>query len=285
MFRLINYDDRACLEHNNERYDLAKLSGDLTLADPMQAIKRHTELHRWQMELANHAADGVVDPLHLKAPSPHPQKIFGIGLNYKSHAAETGMQLPTAPLTFAKFPSCLSGARSQIALSGEQVDWEVEVVVVIGDTCRNVAVKDAWSHVAGLTLGQDISDRILQSTGKPAQFCLAKSFDGYGPTGPAIVSVDSFTDASDITISCDVSGERMQEARTKELIFTIPHLVAYLSSVCTFEPGDLIFTGTPEGVGRARGRFLKPGDEIVSTATLIGELRNRCVKGSGVLSL
>jgi 2-keto-4-pentenoate hydratase/2-oxohepta-3-ene-1,7-dioic acid hydratase in catechol pathway len=191
--------------------------------------------------------------------------------------------LPPAPLTFAKFPSCLSGARSEIALSGDHVDWEVELVVVIGDRCRNVSVGDAWTHVAGLTLGQDISDRILQSTGRPAQFCLAKSFDTYGPIGPAIVSVDSFDNPDDIEISCDISGVRMQQARTKDLIFSVPRLVAYLSSICTLLPGDLIFTGTPEGVGRARGLLLKPGDEIVSNATLIGTLRNRCVRGTGAV--
>jgi 2,4-diketo-3-deoxy-L-fuconate hydrolase len=281
MFRLINHDGRACLDLENERYDLAALSGDSSLADPMQAIARHSELHALYSQLSTRSPDGPIDPSLLGPPSPRPQKIFGIGLNYLSHAAESGAPLPPAPLTFTKFPSCLSGATSDVALSGDQVDWEVEIVVVVGDKCRNVSVADAWSHVAGLTLGQDISDRVLQSTGKPAQFCLAKSFDTYGPTGPAIVSVDSFADPDDIELWCDVSGQRMQHARTRDLIFTIPRLVAYLSSVCTLLPGDLIFTGTPDGVGRARGRYLRAGDEIVSGAHGIGQLHNRCVLGTG----
>lgn len=147
------------------------------------------------------------------------------------------------------------------------------------------SVEDAWSVVAGLTLGQDISDRVVQFTGAPPQFGLGKSFPGYGPTGPALVSLDSFANPDDIGLWCEVNGERMQDARTTELIFSIPVLVAYLSSICTLYPGDLIFTGTPSGIGAARGQFLVPGDDIVTGAEVIGELRNRCVPGAAPLSL
>jgi 2-keto-4-pentenoate hydratase/2-oxohepta-3-ene-1,7-dioic acid hydratase in catechol pathway len=162
-------------------------------------------------------------------------------------------------------------------LSGERVDWEVELVVAIGTGGRNITREAAWSHVAGITLGQDISDRKVQLTGSPAQFSLGKSFDTFGPIGPALVSVDSFPDPDDIELWCDVAGERMQHARSSDLIFDVPHLVSYLSSICTLEPGDLIFTGTPDGVGAARRRFLAAGEVIDSGAEVIGTMRNTCV--------
>ena len=191
------------------------------------------------------------------------------------------MELPTAPLTFTKFPSCITGPTADVVLSGPTVDWEVEIVAVIGSSGRHIAEPDAWTHVAGLTLGQDISDRAVQLSGKPPQFSLGKSFDTYGPIGPALVSVDSFDDPDDVDLWCEVDGERMQHARTSDLIFTVPQLVSYLSSICTLEPGDLIFTGTPSGVGGPQGRFLSDGALLESGSDVIGRLRNRCVAGVG----
>jgi 2-keto-4-pentenoate hydratase/2-oxohepta-3-ene-1,7-dioic acid hydratase in catechol pathway len=210
--------------------------------------------------------------------------VFGIGLNYRDHAGESGVTIPPAPLTFTKFPSCIAGPTADIPLSGDMVDWEVEIVVVIGDEASHVAVSDAWGVVAGLTLGQDISDRAVQMTGVPPQFCLGKSFANYGPIGPALVSIDAFADPDDLALWCNVAGERMQAARSSQLIFSIPTLVAYLSSICRLHPGDLIFTGTPSGVGVARGRYLNPGETIVSGADVIGELHNMCLAGSGPLA-
>ena len=161
----------------------------------------------------------------------------------------------------------------------------MEIVAVIGSEVTAVPVDRAWGVVAGLMLGQDVSDRAVQLTGSPAQFCLGKSFAAYGPTGPALVSVDSFGDPDDIGLWCDVAGQRMQDGRTRQLIFSIPTLVAYLSSITMLSPGDLIFTGTPSGVGMARGRFLAPGELVVSGAEVIGELRNACVAGNGPLAL
>jgi 2,4-didehydro-3-deoxy-L-rhamnonate hydrolase len=277
MFRLLNRLGRAALETDAGWHDLAALSGDLTLADPMNAVARFAELSAFQTAAAGRTADGVLDPSELGPPVPRPQKVFGIGLNYGKHAAETGAQLPPAPLTFTKFPSCLSGPTADIVLSGEKVDWEVELVVVIGTGGRNIARNVAWTHVAGLTLGQDVSDRYVQRLGTPPQFCLGKSFDTYGPTGPALVSVDAFPNPDDIGLWCDVAGERMQDGRTTDLIFSVSELVAYLSGICTLVPGDLIFTGTPDGVGAPRGRFLASGEIVASGAEVIGALRNRCV--------
>lgn len=278
MFRLINHNGRAALDVDGQRFDLATLSGDESLADPMVAVARHGELHDLCRQAASRAGDGPVDPTALGPCVPRASKVFGIGLNYRSHAAESGMELPPTPLTFTKFPSCLAGPTATIELSGDAVDWEVELVVAIGTGGRHIAEADAWSHVAGLTVGQDISDRVVQLTGKPPQFSLGKSFDTFGPIGPALVSVDAFPDPDDVGLWCEVSGERMQDGRSNDLIFTVPQLVAYLSSICTLEPGDLIFTGTPSGVGAARGRFLSDGDVVVSGAEVIGTMTNPCAK-------
>lgn len=278
MFRLANIAGRTAFQflddQGGEGYvDVARTAGDESLSDPMVAVARFAELH----DLYARAASA---PKSTGTPGvcvPNPSKVFGIGLNYTSHAAESNMELPPAPLTFTKFPSCLVGPTDDIRLSGASVDWEVEIVVVIGTGGRNIAAADAWSHVAGLTLGQDVSDRQVQLTGKPPQFSLGKSFDTYGPIGPAVVSVDAFPNPDDIALWCDVAGERMQESRTSNLIFSVPVLVEYLSSICTLASGDLIFTGTPDGVGMARGRFLQAGEVVDSGADVIGTMRNLCV--------
>jgi len=275
MFRMGSIAGRTVLEVDGVFHDAAKVAGDESLADPMVAVARFAELSALT-ETARGSGAPVSGPLGVCVPRP--AKVFGIGLNYKSHANESNMELPPAPLTFTKFPSCLVGPTDDVVLSGDVVDWEVELVVVIGQGGRHISREAAWSHVAGITLGQDISDRVVQTAGKPPQFSLGKSFDTYGPIGPVLVSVDSFANPDDIGLWCDVSGERMQDARSSDLIFDVPYLVSYLSSICTLESGDMIFTGTPDGVGMARGRLLKDGDVIDSGAEVIGALRNRCVK-------
>jgi 2,4-diketo-3-deoxy-L-fuconate hydrolase len=284
MFRLIAVNGRAALDHLGSWHDLAELSGDEALAEPLTAVTRHRELHALYERAASTTSCGLVADAALDAPVLRPRQSFGIGLNYRDHAGESGAALPPAPLTFTKFPSCIAGPTADVPLSGAMVDWEVEIVAVIGDEASHVSLRDAWNTVAGLTLGQDISDRAVQLTGVPPQFCLGKSFANYGPIGPALVSTDAFPDPDDIGLWCDVAGERMQEARTNQLIFSIPALVAYLSSICTLYPGDLIFTGTPSGVGMARGRYLAPGETITSHADVIGELRNTCVTGTAPLA-
>ena len=284
MFRLITINGRAALDHDGSWHDLAQLSGDEALADPLAAVTRHRELHALYERAASATGGGVVANTVLGPPVPRPRQSFGIGLNYRDHAGESGAPLPPAPLTFTKFPSCIAGPTADVPLSGPMVDWEVEIVAVMGDEASHVPIADAWNAVAGLTLGQDISDRAVQMTGVPPQFSLGKSFGNYGPIGPALVSTDAFPDPDDIALWCDVAGERMQEARTSQLIFTIPTLVAYLSSICTLYPGDLIFTGTPSGVGMARGRYLAPGEIIASGAEVIGELSNTCIPGTAPLA-
>ena len=153
---------------------------------------------------------------------------------------------------------------------------------MIGRRGRRIAEADALAHVAGYTVGQDVSDRRMQFADKPPQFSMGKSLDGYGPTGPVLVTLDAFANPNDLALTCDVAGERMQSGRTGDMIFSVPTLVAYLSKWCTLEPGDLVFTGTPAGVGSTRDprRYLKAGEEIVSTIEGIGTIKNRCVAAS-----
>ena len=281
MFRLVNVGGRPALEYEGSFYDVARLADDPSLATAAACLARSAELHQLFLRCEGVEPDGRIDAVVLGPPVPDARQVFGIGLNYRSHAEESGMELPPAPLTFTKFPSCLAGPTADVPLSGAVVDYEAELVVVIGRTCRDVPQDSAWDVVAGVTAGQDVSDREVQLTGSPPQFCLGKSFAAYGPTGPAVVSVDTFVDPDDIALRCEVWGEVVQESSTAQLIFGVPELVSYLSSICTLAPGDLIFTGTPDGVGMARGRFLAPGDEIVTTVDGVGELRNRCTEPEG----
>ena len=208
---------------------------------------------------------------------PAPRQVFAIGLNYRTHAEESGMQVPGVPATFTKFPACLNGPFDDVELSAATVDWEVELVAVIGRRADRVAEVDGWSHVAGLTVGQDISDRQLQFAAG-SQFSLGKSRRGYGPLGPCVVTVDEFANPDDLGLGCSIDGETMQDARTSDLIFNVPRLVAELSAVLPLLPGDIIFTGTPAGVGAARQppRFLQPGQTLESWIEGIGTIRNRC---------
>jgi 2-keto-4-pentenoate hydratase/2-oxohepta-3-ene-1,7-dioic acid hydratase in catechol pathway len=285
VFRLINVGGRAAFEKDGRYFDLATLSGDDQMADALVAVERFEELGALYGSLDVNASTGSLDDVVLGAPIPFPRQVFGIGLNYHDHVGETSAQLPPAPLTFTKYPTCIVGPTSPVELSGDNVDWEVELVAVIGKKARALAPQNAWDYVAGLTLGQDISDRVVQRTGVPPQFSLGKSFATFGPTGPALVSLDAFADPFDIELWCEVDGERMQHARSSLLIFSIPTLVAYLSSIVTLLPGDLIFTGTPSGVGAARGRFLKVGETLHSGAEVIGTMTNVMVAGSAPLAL
>jgi 2,4-diketo-3-deoxy-L-fuconate hydrolase len=279
-FRLATVNERAVLIANDGVYDLERHGGGRFSADPMEAIARHGELHQVAAALKG-KPDAPLASTVLGLCVPRPQKVFGIGLNYRSHAEESGMELPQTPLVFTKFPSCLVGPASEVIVYGPTTDWEAELVVVIGTHARDIAAADAWKAIAGLTCGQDISERMTQFAAKPPQFDLGKSYDTFGPVGPAVVSLDQFSDPSDLAITCDVNDQRRQDARTSDLIFGIPELIAHISAICTLEPGDLIFTGTPAGVGASSKTFLKPGDTITTTIEGIGTMTNRCVAKSG----
>lgn len=224
------------------------------------------------------APTGALVEADLRCPVPAPRQVFAIGLNYRSHAEESGMAVPDVPATFTKFPASLAGPFDDIEIVGDAIDWEVELVAVIGTLADRVAEVDGWSHVAGLTVGQDISDRTLQFAAG-AQFSLGKSRRGYGPMGPWVVTPDELADPDDLALGCSVDGETVQDARTSDLIVGVPRLVAELSAVLPLLPGDVIFTGTPAGVGFTRRppRALRPGNVLESSIEGIGTIRNRCI--------
>ena len=275
-FSLANVNGRASLVEGGYFFDLSRLSDEAVSSDPMLAITQVDALHELADTLSDSDADGSLEEATLQAPVPRPRNSFGIGLNYRDHAKESKMELPKVPVVFSKYPSCISGPFADIQLRAEQGDYEAELVVVIGHTTRDISIEESWSHVAGLMVGQDISDRELQLGAQPPQFGLGKSRDTYGPTGPILVSPDSFGDPDNLAITCDVNGERRQDDRTSSLIFDVSFLVSYLSAVLTLEPGDLIFTGTPAGVGMPDQRFLKPGDVVTTSIEGIGTIKNLC---------
>ncbi|MET9685406.1 fumarylacetoacetate hydrolase family protein [Streptomyces coeruleorubidus] len=276
--RIINHGGRLGLEEAGHWIDVEIASDGWFMSDPMRAYARWEELHEWAQEADLSDAEPV-DEMQLRAPVPRPRQIFAVGLNYHEHAKASGLELPEAPFIFTKFPASVTGPNTWVELPTETVDFETEVVAVIGEGAHRVGVRDAWRHVAGLTLGQDLSERELQLAGSAPQFSLGKSYPGFSPIGPAVVSVDEFDDPDDIEISAILSGEEVQRARTSDMIFSVPRIVSYLSQIVPLQPGDLVFTGTPSGVGWGRRpqRYLQPADELVSRAEGIGEMRHRFV--------
>ena len=274
-FRLANLDGRAVLIDGENWHDLAAASNGSFSGDPMEAVHRHAELHTIQLD--NRSPEGAVASAVFGPPVPCPRSVFAIGLNYAEHAGEANMDLPESPLVFTKFPSCLAGATDNVELNSDFADYEAELVVVIGTAGRSISPNNAWNHVMGLTVGQDISDRALQFAAKPPHFDLGKSRDTYGPCGPAVVSTDLIADPSNLRITCDINGERRQSGNTGQLIFDVATLISYLSEILTLEVGDLIFTGTPEGIGASNGDFLTAGDVIETSIEGLGKLRNVCI--------
>jgi 2-keto-4-pentenoate hydratase/2-oxohepta-3-ene-1,7-dioic acid hydratase in catechol pathway len=279
--RLANVAGRAAVVVGRGIVDVERASGGRFPADPMGVLERWGDFADWAGGVREGQGEAELEETMLGPPVPRPTKVFGVGMNYRAHAAEAGLDIPGAPVIFTKFPSCLTGPRADVMLSSAYVDWEVELVAVFGRRARRIAEKDALDSLAGYCVGQDISDRKIQFADRPPQFSLGKSLDTFGPLGPALVSLDAFLDPNDLAISCDVSGERVQDARTSDMIFSVAQLVAFLSRHCTIEPGDLIFTGTPAGVGSTRKprRYLKSGEVISSTIEGVGTLVNRCVEG------
>lgn len=222
-----------------------------------------------------------VDPVsaRLRAPIPQPPKIVCIGLNYRDHAAESNQAIPGVPTVFAKFPTAATGHGCPIVLpkNSAKPDYEAELAVVIGKGGRHIPEERWREHVFGYTCFNDVSARDFQMA--TSQWMIGKTFDTFAPFGPAIVTADEIEDPHSLDISLRLSGEEMQRSNTRELIFGIPRLIAHLSSVFTLQPGDIIATGTPSGVGFARKppRWLKPGDEVTVSISGIGDLVNPVV--------
>lgn len=287
--RVANLDNRAVLilgTHGAEKaVDIAKASSGRFGPGLPDLYSRWDEVMAWAADLDTPTADAVpLDRARLGAPSPAPRQVFAVGLNYHAHAAESGFAAPTdLPPVFTKYVSSFSGPDTEVVLppSGN-VDWEIELVVVVGREANGIDEADAWSYVAGLTAGQDVSERVSQLRGPAPQFGLAKSFAGFSPQGPWLVTPNEFTEPDDLELGCAIDGEEVQKGRTGDLIFDVSALISTLSKTVTLYPGDVVFTGTPAGVGVGREpkRFLRAGEKLDSWIEGIGELHQTFVAAS-----
>jgi 2-keto-4-pentenoate hydratase/2-oxohepta-3-ene-1,7-dioic acid hydratase in catechol pathway len=217
--------------------------------------------------------------VNLLAPIPRPSKLICVGLNYRDHAKESGLEIPSVPTIFNKFASCVIAPGENIVLPklSQSPDYEGEFAFVIGRGGRHIKAESWRDHVFGYTIINDVSARDYQRA--TTQWLMGKTFDTFAPMGPWIVSADTIPDPHALDITTEINGEVLQHSNTRELIFRIPDLIAFLSGVFTLEPGDIVSTGTPSGVGFARipPRWLRPGDDVVITISEIGQLRNPVV--------
>lgn len=287
--RIANLDGRLALIAGDRALDVATASDGRFGPDPRDAYEHWDAFAAWGAR-QDVAAGAPFDRADLGPVVPEPRQIFAIGLNYVSHADESGFAVPENPIVFTKFVSSLAGAEQDVPLGGDRVDWEAELVAVIGRGGRDIPPEDGWAHVAALAVGQDLSDRTAQFLGSPPQFSLGKSAAGFGPVGPWAVSVDELAaehdlDALDIRcrlVAPDGEERLLQAGSTRDLIVSVPRLVSWLSRTVELLPGDLVFTGTPAGVGVGRDpqEFLEVGHTLRTEIEGIGEIVQRFVPGT-----
>lgn len=281
--KLANLGGRATIIVAERALDVEKAAGGTLGPDPavLWDLEHHDLLRR--LEHAATDADLVeYDHRQLGPVSPRAGKILGVALNYRGHAREAGLPIPEQPTFFGKFSSSLTGPYGPVVVPEgfDKIDFEAEVVVVIGRAMRHVDPKDVWQGIAGVTAGQDVSDRKEQWRGPLNQFTLAKSYDTFSPCGPLMATVDEFDDPDDIEIAGWLDDLEVQRGRTSDLIFSVPELVSWLSRHMTLWPGDLIYTGTPAGCGNRRTPqlFLEPGMTLTTELPGVGTLRNRITR-------
>jgi 2-keto-4-pentenoate hydratase/2-oxohepta-3-ene-1,7-dioic acid hydratase in catechol pathway len=276
--RIANLSGRLVLVAGGRAVDVHHASDGRFGPDPQAVYDHWAEFRSWAAQ-ADVPPGAAFDAADLGAPAPAPRQLLAAGLNYREHAGESGYSVPEGlPPVFTKFATSITGPVTTVRLPpGGHTDWEIELVVVIGTRAWQVPESDAWRHVAGLTIGQDLSERISQLAGPAPQFSVGKSLPGFTPMGPHLVTPDEFANPDDLALRATINGEQVQKARTSELIFSVPVLISRLSAQLPLLPGDVIFTGTPAGTGLGRDpqRWLADGDELVSTIEGIGELRQR----------
>lgn len=282
--RIANVHGRAALVADGLALDIAQASNGALTSDIADLYTHWSEFVAWAegRDAASDPAAVAFSSADLGAPSPRPSQVFGIGLNYADHAAEAGLAVPTSPLVFTKFPSAVAGPDLDVTLPGDTVDWEAELVVVIGTGGRHIAEDAAAGHIAGYTVGQDLSERTVQWQGGSPQFSAGKSFEGFAPIGPVLVTPGELAHPENLRISTTIHGADgattvVQDGRTDQLIFGIAALIARLSEIVELRPGDLIFTGTPPGIGAAMDpkRFLQDGERLVTEIEGIGSIEQR----------
>ena len=278
---LANVGGRAAIVVDGRVVDVERAGGGLG-SDPMllSDLAQHDAL-RAIAAAADPAEWPELDRTTLGPPVPRPPKGYGVGLNYRAHAQESGREPPTEPHLFGKTENVVCGPYDDIVVpSGRrQVDYEAELVIVFGRECKGATEADAWTYLAGVTCGQDISDREEQFRPPIKQFTIAKSYDTFGPIGPFLVTPDELDDRDALELEGRLNAEVMQHTNTSDMIFPVPALVAWLSRFITFRPGDLVWTGTPSGVGEARNPqvWLVDGDIVETEISGIGLMRNKVV--------
>lgn len=278
--RIVNLGGRAQLQFDGGVRDIAQASGGRYGPSVHDVLDAWDAFHEWAAAAPTHVELRHAEPAEYGAAVPAPRQVFAVGLNYRLHADESGFALPTEPVIFTKFPSSVASPSGILELPTDSVDWEVELAVIIGATASRVNKAAAWDHVAGLTAAQDFSARDVQfAGGNASQFSLGKSFTGFLPLGPVIVTPDEFRDRNDLAIECLINGKTVQASTTANLIFDVATLVSYISHVVTLLPGDVILTGTPSGValGMAQPRYLRAGDVVTTRIESIGELVQSCI--------
>ncbi|CAI6067228.1 fumarylacetoacetate hydrolase family protein [Cohnella sp. JJ-181] len=274
--KLVQFYER---QDETRRIQVGVLKGEdgivaLNAAGTMRDVIRAGDVQALKKGTAYRLAD-----VKLLSPLTDPEKIICIGLNYHDHVIESNMQVPKVPVLFPKYNNCLAGHDDEVAIPAEvtQCDYEVELAVVIGKTAKRVPLESAMDYVFGFTVLNDVSARDIQLN--EPQWTRGKAIDGFAPTGPWIVTADEIAHPGSLDISLKLNGETMQASNTKELIFDIPYLISFLSNTMTLQPGDIISTGTPPGVGMGKKPqvWLKPGDVVEATVEGIGTLRNTFV--------
>jgi 2-keto-4-pentenoate hydratase/2-oxohepta-3-ene-1,7-dioic acid hydratase in catechol pathway len=282
--KLANLRGRATLVVDEGIIDVEKASNGRFSSRTDTLVGDLEELSAWFESAKPALSESIVSSNVMRDPDlgpviSQPGQVFAIGLNYRTHALEMGLTLPTKPMVFTKFPSSVAGANATFPVVSPKTDWESELVVVFGKKGRHVTEADALRFVAGYCVGQDLSDRELQLLGSPAQFSLGKSYENFTPFGPWLTSADEVEDPNNLEISCEVNGERQQNSNTSDMVFSVAELISYLSSVVEVRPGDIMFTGSPHGVGQGQTppRFLTAGDVLETTIEGLGALRNVAV--------
>jgi 2-keto-4-pentenoate hydratase/2-oxohepta-3-ene-1,7-dioic acid hydratase in catechol pathway len=275
--RIANLANRLVMVVDGRAHDVEKLSRGRFSSSVPTIYGRWQEFTDWASRVD--LGEGIpFDETLLLSPAPEPRQLFAIGLNYGEHVKEAGLVVDD-PVVFTKFVSSITGPYADVPRPLGDVDWEVELVAVIGRAGQRIPSHRAWEYVAGLTAGQDLSERKTQMAGAAPQFSMGKSYPGFAPMGPVLVTPDEFADPDDIWLECSVNDELVQRSRTSAMLSPISEIIAYLSKITPLLPGDVIFTGTPSGVGMSRmpPRFLEVGDRLTTRIEGIGELRNHLV--------
>jgi 2-keto-4-pentenoate hydratase/2-oxohepta-3-ene-1,7-dioic acid hydratase in catechol pathway len=282
--RIANLAGRATIVTDDGLIDIATASNGAFSASVDKCVGQLDTLRTW-FQSAQPGVTSETKPAELFGDSrlgpvvTSPQQIFAVGLNYRHHANEMNMTLPSEPMVFTKFVSSLCGPNDELPVRGDTTDFEAELVIVIGTKARDLSEEEALGAVAGYCVGQDFSERTLQRRGATPQYSLAKSYRNFTPVGPWLTTSDEVGDPNNLNVSCSVNDVQYQNSTTGDMIFRVAEIVSYLSTIVELRPGDLVFTGSPHGVGQGQNPpvFLKPGDRVVTAIERLGQIENLAV--------